>query len=126
MPPAIVSVHCFTPVWRGTPRPWHVGILWDADPRFAVPLIAALRADPALVVGDNEPYSGALANDTLLPPRHQIGLAHALIEIRQDLIGDAAGAAAWAMRLAAIIGRAQPRPRSPRRPRLRVAGRAGA
>ena len=33
--PAIVSIHCFTPVWRGRGRPWHVGMLWDADPRLA-------------------------------------------------------------------------------------------
>lgn len=33
-PPAIVSIHSFTDVWRGVPRPWQVGILWDRDPRF--------------------------------------------------------------------------------------------
>ena len=31
-PPAIVSIHSFTPVWRGRGRPWQAGILWDADP----------------------------------------------------------------------------------------------
>jgi predicted N-formylglutamate amidohydrolase len=28
-PPAIVSVHSFTESWKGTPRPWHVGVLWE-------------------------------------------------------------------------------------------------
>lgn len=28
-PPAILSIHSFTPVWRGVQRPWHVGVLWD-------------------------------------------------------------------------------------------------
>lgn len=101
--PAIFSVHSFTPVWRGVRRRWHAGVLWDIDPRFAVPLIAALRADAALVIGDNEPYAGALANDTMNRHATRRGLAHALIEVRQDLIADAAGQAAWAERLATIV-----------------------
>jgi len=103
--PGLVSVHSFTPVWRGNTRPWHAGILWDKDPRLAVPLIAALRADPALVVGDNEPYSGVLLNDTMYRHGTRRGLAHALIEVRQDLIGEDAGAVDWSERLAAILAR---------------------
>ncbi len=103
LPPVLVSIHSFTPVWRGKPRPWHAGVLWDADGRMATPLIEALRADPALIVGDNEPYSGALTNDSMHTHGTQRGLAHALIEIRQDLIGDAAGAAEWGERLARIF-----------------------
>ncbi len=101
--PALVSIHSFTPVWRGKMRPWHAGVLWDSDPRLAVPLLAALRADADLVVGDNEPYSGALTNDTMHRHGTGRGLAHALIEIRQDLIGDPPGAVAWAQRLADIF-----------------------
>ena len=101
--PAIVSIHSFTPVWRGRGRPWQVGILWDADPRLAQPLIDGLRADGDLVVGDNEPYSGALAGDTLYRHATRRGLAHALIELRQDLIADAEGVEAWAGRLATIL-----------------------
>jgi predicted N-formylglutamate amidohydrolase len=101
--PALVSIHSFTPVWRGRSRPWQVGILWDRDPRLARPLISALAEDPALTVGDNEPYEGALINDTLYRHGTRRGLAHALVEIRQDLIADDAGAGAWADRLAAIL-----------------------
>lgn len=101
--PAIVSVHSFTPVWRGRARPWQVGVLWDADPRLARPLIDRLRQGGDLVVGDNEPYSGALAGDTLYRHATRRGLAHALIELRQDLIADDAGAESWAERLAAIL-----------------------
>jgi predicted N-formylglutamate amidohydrolase len=78
-------------------------VLWDIDPRFAVPLIAALRTDAALMVGDNEPYAGALANDTMNRHATRRGLAHALIEVRQDLIAGVAGQAAWAERLAPIV-----------------------
>lgn len=102
-PPLILSIHSFTPVMQGRPRPWHAGILWDLDDRAARPLIDLLGRDQDLVVGDNEPYDGALKGDTMY--RHAIvnGFAHALIEIRQDLIADEAGAEAWAERLAPIV-----------------------
>ena len=102
-PPVIVTVHSFTPVWRGWPRPWHVGILWDADDRFAGPLLEGLQAEDGLVVGDNEPYDGALAGDTV--DRHATirGLANALIEIRQDLIASDEGAEEWAERFARLL-----------------------
>ncbi len=101
--PLIVSIHSFTPVMQGLARPWHCGVLWDLDDRAARPLIDALAADPLLVVGDNEPYDGALRGDTMF--RHAIvnGFAHALLEIRQDLIADDAGAEAWANRLDPIV-----------------------
>jgi predicted N-formylglutamate amidohydrolase len=114
--PSILSVHSFTPAWKGRRRPWHAGILWDLDPRFAVPLINALRADGSLVVGDNEPYVGALKGDTLYQHGSQRGLAHALIEVRQDLIGDDAGVAEWAARLTPMLVRLKDDPdlRTPR------------
>jgi predicted N-formylglutamate amidohydrolase len=102
-PPALVSIHSFTPVWRGVARPWQVGVLWDKDPRLAVPLIERLAADASLTVGDNEPYHGALKNDCLYRHATAGGLAHALIEIRQDLIADEAGVAEWSVRLATIL-----------------------
>lgn len=101
--PVILAVHSFTPIWRGVPRPWHAGILWDADPRFAKPLIDGLGEDPALVVGDNEPYLGALKGDTLYRHATRRGIAHALLEVRQDLIGDAAGVAEWVDRLERVL-----------------------
>ena len=101
--PAILSVHSFTPSWRGFERPWHGGVLWHRDGRFALPLIKALRREPGLVIGDNEPYSGGLAGDTLDTHATGRGLADALIEIRQDLIGHPEGVAEWAGRLAALL-----------------------
>lgn len=104
-PPVIVSIHSYTPVWRGSPRPWHAAVLWDSDPRAVHSVIDGLRADPAIVVGDNEPYDGALKNDTMYRHGTQRGLAHVLIEVRQDLIADAAGVQAWADRLEPILAR---------------------
>ncbi|WP_407049828.1 N-formylglutamate amidohydrolase [Methyloraptor flagellatus] len=104
-PPVVLSVHSFTPVWRGWPRPWHVGVLWDNDPRLPDRLLSAFRADPDLVVGDNEPYSGVLRGDSMFQHGTELGLAHAIVEIRQDLIADAPGALRWAERLAAVMER---------------------
>jgi predicted N-formylglutamate amidohydrolase len=108
--PLIISVHSFTPVMQGIVRPWHVGILWDLDDRAAGLLIEMLGRDGTLVVGDNEPYDGALRGDTMF--RHAIvnGYAHALIELRQDLIRDTRGATEWAGRLAPIIEAINGRP----------------
>ena len=108
--PFIFSVHSFTPVMQGHVRPWHVGVLWDLDDRVARPLIDMLAGDTRLVVGDNEPYDGALRGDTMY--RHAIvnGYAHALIEIRQDLIADDAGQREWAERLAPIVDAINRRP----------------
>ncbi len=102
-PPALLSIHSFTPIWRGMERPWHVGVLWDRDGRLAQPMIAGFQRDGRLVVGDNEPYTGELVGDTMNRHGTAKGLAHALIEIRQDLIADEAGIAEWAERLAGTV-----------------------
>jgi predicted N-formylglutamate amidohydrolase len=103
--PVLLSVHSFTPVWRGVPRPWHAAVLWDKDPRLALPLLEALRADPTLVVGDNEPYTGKLRGDCMWRHGTSRGLAHAIVEIRQDLIASESGQIEWAGRLAEAMQR---------------------
>jgi len=108
--PAIVSIHSYTPVWRGKPRPWHAGILWDRDERMVEPLLTGLRERTGLVIGDNEPYAGSLANDSMNRHATGRGLAHALIEIRQDLIADEEGAQRWADWLADILEPLNARP----------------
>jgi predicted N-formylglutamate amidohydrolase len=100
----IVSVHSFTPQFRGRPpRPWHIGLLYAADARLAHPLIERLRAEPDLCVGDNEPYTGHLPGDSIA--RHAIAHArpNVLIELRNDLIAPPAAQAAWAARLAPVL-----------------------
>lgn len=109
-PPLVISLHSFTPVMSGRKRPWHVGVLWDQDPRVAHPLIETLRADPMLDVGDNEPYDGALHGDTLNELCSHEGIAHALIEVRQDLVSDPEGIANWAARLAPMLSTINQRP----------------
>lgn len=102
--PVLIAVHSFTPVMDGRQRPWHVGVLWDRDPRLALPLLAALRGDGDLVVGDNEPYSGRdPAGFTIDHHAQAHGLAHVSVEVRQDLLATTAGIATWAQRLAAAL-----------------------
>lgn len=101
--PVLLSVHSFTNLWRGSLRPWQVGILWDEDGRLAVPLIDSLVAEGDLLVGDNEPYTGRLEGDTMWQHGTQRGLPHAIIEIRQDLIGTREGQLAWAARVARVM-----------------------
>ena len=105
-PPAIVSIHSFTSVMRGVPRPWKIGLLWDCDERISRPLIDALANEPDLSadeIGDNEPYQGALPGDTIDAVATSRGLANALIEIRQDLIAGKQDALAWAKRIARLL-----------------------
>ena len=102
--PVLVSIHSFTPVMDGLARPWEIGVLWNRDPRLPVPLIERLRRDPALTVGDNEPYSAREGfGHTLDTHGDGRGLANALIEIRQDLIDTENGARDWAVRIKAAL-----------------------
>jgi len=103
--PVFVGVHSFTPRFHGTTRPWQIGVLWDVDGRLALPLLAALRA-AGVVVADNEPYSGRHPADYSIDRHAELGgLAHAGIEIRQDLITDEAGQERWADVLGEALAR---------------------
>ena len=94
--PVMLSVHSFTPVLGNRRRPWHIGVLWDKDPRIALPLLEKLRQDRDLVVGDNEPYSGHRHADYTVDNHAEgRGLANVSIEIRQDLLHDKAGVERW-------------------------------
>ena len=104
-PTALVSVHSFTPVYRGVSRPWHIGIISTDERSLADSLINALRRDPAFVVGDNEPYS-AKDNVDYTIRRHgrDRGLPHVMIELRNDLLASRVGQDEWAERLAGLLG----------------------
>ena len=102
--PVLISLHSFTPVFAEFVRPWHAGILYHRDARFAHALLAALRAEPGLEVGDNQPYAVGDTTDFAIPVHgEQRGLLHVELEIRQDLIADATGQEEWAERLARIL-----------------------
>ena len=102
-PPALLSIHSFTDRWKQTKRPWHATVLYDRDLRLAKPLADALRREGDLVIGENVPYSGELAHDCMSQHGTRRGLAHALVEIRQDQIRTPAGQTAWGQRLARLV-----------------------
>lgn len=115
----LVALHSFTPHLAASAhpaghrpsfgdasgeRPWHAGVLHNHDPRFALILRDLLRAEGDLVVGDNEPYALSDLDDYTVPVHgERRSLPHVEIEIRQDLIADAAGQARWAARLARLL-----------------------
>ncbi|MEA2965815.1 MAG: hypothetical protein QOI46_5913 [Alphaproteobacteria bacterium] len=106
-PTALISVHSFTPVYKTVTRPWHVGVLYNRDRRFAQILMELLHREDGLVVGDNEPYSVTDASDYTIPVHgEQRDLHHVAIEIRQDLITDDAGQRTWAALFARLLPRA--------------------
>lgn len=108
--PALIAIHSFTPVYLGKSRPWEIGIVFGDDRRLADRFIHALQADPALTVGINQPYAPAdqvyYTVERHAGPRH---LPAAMIEIRNDEIGDEAGQHHWADSLGRILVAAEPR-----------------
>jgi len=106
-PTALIAMHSFTPIFMRVARPWHAGVLYNRDPRFAHLLMAWLKRQEGLVVGDNEPYSVTDASDYTIPVHgERRGLHHVAIEIRQDLIAEDNGQRAWATLLADSLSRA--------------------
>ncbi len=102
--PALIAVHSFTPVFAASARPWHVGILWDQDPRIAKPLLGSLRENTEYNIGNNEPYSGKHPHDFTIDYHAEAGcLPNVSLEIRQDLINTDAGVERWSDTLAAAL-----------------------
>ena len=103
----LIAMHSFTPVFKGAARPWHAGVLYNRDARLAEIVMALLKREEGLLIGDNEPYSVSDASDYTIPVHgERRGLPHVEIEICQDLIADASGQRAWGALLARLLPRA--------------------
>jgi predicted N-formylglutamate amidohydrolase len=106
-PLALCSLHSFTPSYADVARPWHAGLLYNSDARLSRSLLQLLQADPALVVGDNQPYTVSEDSDfTVIVHGERRGVPCMEIEIRQDLISDPVGQQSWAERLARLLPQA--------------------
>lgn len=92
--PAIFSIHSFSPRFGDKPRPWDIGVLWNRDPRIAIPLMEHLDKFD-LRVGDNEPYSGHDLAYTIDMHGSAAGIANCAIEINQDQLTDQSGILKW-------------------------------
>jgi predicted N-formylglutamate amidohydrolase len=103
-PTVLVSVHSFTPIFKGFRRPWDIGLLYHRDNRLARWLGDLLDAEEDLVVGDNEPYAVSDTTDYTIPVYGEgRGIPHIMLEIRQDLIDEPHGQKAWADRLSELL-----------------------
>lgn len=99
-PPAIVTVHSFTPVYAGVRRDLDIGILHDSDARLADAMLELAQPDTTLSTLRNEPYGpDDGVTHTLIEHAVSRGLLNVMIEIRNDLIAEAADQAAMAGRL---------------------------
>ncbi|HWJ71268.1 MAG TPA: N-formylglutamate amidohydrolase [Sphingobium sp.] len=103
--PLLLSLHSFTPRLRTRPeelRPWEIGLLYNEDDRgarIALPLLE----QAGLVVGEQQPYSGKLLNATMNRHAEAHGRPYLGVEMRQDLVGDAAGQCRFATILAPVL-----------------------
>ena len=100
----LVSLHSFTPAMAGVVRPWQIGVLHDGhNDGFALRLRDWLMQNAGMIVGDNVPYRMDATDYTV--PRHAFAAARPYVEleVRQDILGDAHGAAMMAALLEAGI-----------------------
>lgn len=103
-PFVLIALHSFTPELLGVVRPFHAGVLYDRDSRLAKPLLALLRAEVGLVVGENQPYRASATTDySIIEHAEARGAPYVELEVRQDLIADEPGQTAWAARLARLL-----------------------
>lgn len=104
----LLSQHSMTNIFKGVRRPMHAAVLYNRDARFARIILELLRREPGLVVGENEPYKCSEDSDyTVLHHAEARGLPYVELEIRQDLIADAAGQAEWSQRLTRVFQEAE-------------------
>lgn len=103
-PRLLASIHSFTPALEtgSAPRPWQIGVLYNRDTRAARAAIDSFGA-AGVITGDNQPYSGRVLNVTLNRHGEANGIPSFAIEVRNDLISDAAGVAHWAGVIAPVL-----------------------
>jgi predicted N-formylglutamate amidohydrolase len=103
-PTILVAQHSMTSIYHGVRREMHAAVLYNRDRRFAGLVLDRLRSEAGLNIGDNQPYFVSDETDYTIPRHGEArGLPHVEIELRQDLVGDAAGQAEWARRMARVL-----------------------
>ena len=99
----VVSIHSFTPIFRGIKRACELGVLFGSDSRYAQQFIGRAKAKLDFLVMANEPYKVDEKDCTI--PMHAItrGNLNVLLEIRQDLIVSGAQQELWGNSLARVL-----------------------
>lgn len=99
----LVTQHTMTNTFKGIRREMHAAVLYDHDRRFAGIVLEMLRRNKELLIAENEPYLVQLTHYTIPKHAELHGLPYVELEIRQDLVTDEAGQAAWARRIAEAL-----------------------
>ena len=102
----LVSLHSFTPVFQGVPRPWRYGVLHRGDSALSRRTLALLQQDLGEEAGDNQPYAMDGTDNTVPLHADPRGLDYLELETRQDLIADGPGQDAAAALIAGCLTRA--------------------
>ncbi len=105
LPTTLISLHSFTPVMNGAPRPWTYGVLHEGNSPFSQAVLATLRERfGEALIGDNQPYSLSSETDYSVP-FHALarGLDYLELEVRQDLISEPDGQREVAAALAEVL-----------------------
>ncbi len=97
----LVSLHSFTPVMRGFARPWRMGVVHRGDSALSWRMLSLLKAELGDAAGDNLPYAMDGTDNTVPLHADPRGLDYLELEVRQDLLADAAGMDS----VAALVGR---------------------
>ncbi|MEE2698730.1 MAG: N-formylglutamate amidohydrolase [Pseudomonadota bacterium] len=100
--PVLFSIHSFSPNYGDKPRPWDIGVLWNRDPRIALPLIEKLN-QYGLNVGDNLPYSGLDLAYTIDLHGTAAGIANCVVEINQSQVQNKVGIMRWVNVLSKVL-----------------------
>ena len=105
--PALITIHTFTPTWFGAPRATELGVLHDADDQLAESVLAAAVSQTTLLAEMNQPYA-AVDGVTHTLREHAIprGIENVMIEVRNDLVSDQAGADRIGAMLASVFAEA--------------------
>jgi predicted N-formylglutamate amidohydrolase len=103
----VVSIHSFTPTYKGSERPFELGVLHDQDSRLADAMLLVAAGSTQFECRRNEPYGpqdGVL--HTLNLHCQSAGLMNVMLEIRNDVIANVASQELWSNRLGAMMGEA--------------------
>ena len=102
--PVMITVHSFTPVYKGVYRDVDVGILHDEDARLGDSMLAVAQFDEGVLVRRNEPY-GPQDEVTHTLVKHGQGgkVLNVMIEIKNTLIADEKSQRHYAGQLAETI-----------------------
>ncbi|GAA3946468.1 N-formylglutamate amidohydrolase [Allohahella marinimesophila] len=102
--PIIITIHSFTPIYKGKNRTIDIGVLHDDDSRLADAVLQIADQHCERVVRRNEPYGpGDGVTHTLRTHALKARYLNVMIEIRNDLIATAHDQKAMALMLAGLL-----------------------